>query len=129
MIVYNRTFPVDDRRNPKIKLDGGTFSEGDQNVSITGTFGFVDVASGPTYSTPVEIQEICKRLVIQSIPLLTSADRAANENKGRILEETFDTQTYRYVMSEGAFTKLWTSDGYVNQVLLSYRRPFAVGVI
>lgn len=122
-ILYNRTFPTDDRKNPKIRLSDGVFTEGYQNVSITGIFGFVDVDAGPTYSTPVEIQETCKRLVITAVPLLTSPDRAANESRGRITQENFDGETYSYTLNPSTFTNLWAGDAYVNQVLLAYRRP------
>ena len=128
-ILYNRTFPTDDRKNPKIRLTDGVFISGYQNISITGIFGYVDINPGPEYTVPFEIQEACKRLVVMAVPLLTSPDRAANENRGRITQENFDGGTYSYTLTPSAFTNLWAGDAYVNQVLLAYRRPHYGGLV
>jgi len=128
-ILYNRTSPTDDRKNPKIRLSDGVFTEGYQNVSITGIFGYVDISSSPEYTVPLEIQEACKRLVITAVPLLTSPDRAANESRGRITQENFDGETYSYTLNPSIFTNLWAGDAYVNQVLLAYRRPHYGGLV
>lgn len=137
---YNRIFPVDDRLNPKLVFtNGGCFTEGFQNVSVTGVFGYVEVDPGPVYSVPLEIQDACKRLVILTFPLLTKqkggmGGGGGGGGVGGIIEESFDSGTYSYKKAEGTpspsqFENLWTSDSAVNQVLLNYQKPICGTII
>lgn len=120
--VYNRFFP-DDRRNPKIYRDAG-WPEGRQNVSIQGTWGFVDKI-GTQYTTPAMIKQVAKRLVIRELPLLGDAEGQEERKRARIVSES--TDGHSYTLERLAATLDLTGDPDIDGVLALFRAPIAIG--
>ncbi|MDI3548133.1 MAG: hypothetical protein PWR10_1785 [Halanaerobiales bacterium] len=120
--VYNRFFP-DDRRNPKIYREAG-WPEGRQNVSIEGTWGFVDKV-GTQYLTPTMIKQVAKRLVIRELPLLSDAEGQEERKRARIVSES--TDGHSYTLERLASSLDLTGDPDIDGVLALYRAPIAIG--
>jgi len=120
--VYNRFFP-DDRRNPKIYRDAG-WPEGRQNISIEGTWGFVDKV-GAQYLTPTVIKQVAKRLVIRELPLLGDAEGQEERKRARIVSES--TDGHSYTLERLAGTLDLTGDPDIDGVLALFRAPIAIG--
>ncbi len=123
-IAYNRFFP-DDRRNPKIVREAG-WPEGCQNVSIEGTWGYVDKV-GTQYTTPAMIKQVAKRLVIRELPLLGDAEGQEERKRARIVSET--TDGHSYTLERLAGTLDLTGDPDIDGVLALFRAPIAIGGI
>ena len=131
--VYNRYFPQDDRKNPRIKLKGQTssiygysgnlFSVGDQNQRLVGTFGYVEEDG----STP----HLVKREILTLINA-TKENMGDGEidvlKSGRIIEEVTDRHRVRYADLWDKL-KSWQPTGLteVDEALRIYRRPVHVG--
>lgn len=120
--VYNRFFP-DDRRNPKIFRESG-WPEGRQNVSIDGTWGFVDKV-GDQYVTPAMIKHVAKRLVIRELPLLGDFEGQEERKRARIISES--TDGHSYTLERLAGTLDLTGDPDIDGVLPLFRAPIAIG--
>lgn len=120
--VYNRFFP-DDRRNPKIYRDAG-WPEGRQNISIEGTWGFVDKV-GAQYLTPAMIKQVAKRLVIRELPLLGDPEGQEERKRVRIVSES--TDGHSYTLERLAGTLDLTGDPDIDGVLAMFRAPIAIG--
>ncbi|AYO30597.1 hypothetical protein D2962_08165 [Biomaibacter acetigenes] len=120
--VYNRFFP-DDRRNPKFYRET-RWPKGRQNVSIEGTWGFVDKV-GEQYLTPAMIKQIAKRLVIRELPLLGDAEGQEERKRARIVSE--NTDGHSYTLERLASTLDLTGDPDIDGVLALFRAPIVIG--
>jgi hypothetical protein len=147
--VYNRhlsglTAP-DDRDNPRLEYlsdyfsatsrsgdDGYVWPEGEQNVEVTGVFGFTDwdpTGVATQGLTPTLIKHACKLLVVRMVPLMDdAAARAEKSNLYRVMTEKTADQEIRY--SEGGqLTGSYTGDNEIDLLLESFQRPMALRVV
>lgn len=139
--VFNRQFPQDDRRNPKIKLNtvnldfyqmaafgsgGRGFMRGLQNQKLVGTFGYVE-ADG---STPLLIRRALLLLVCRWPDILApgSVPREGNQ-KGIITSESTDGHSISYQTSRRLSPQSSiTGDAEVDNILIMYKRPIRLAV-
>lgn len=89
-VVYNREIP-DDKQNPKIIKTFGNFPKGNQNISVTGIFGFVDGTIPPS-----PILEVTYRLLPKALePLLEGgSDIEVAMSPDSIKKETTDRWSF-----------------------------------
>lgn len=126
VVNYNRRgLAQDDRRNPKlVRLGGYTWTEGVQNVSIEGSWGYVEADD----STPLAILEVVKRLVIRDIDPL--ADTAAQrERREAIFGTSFSAHNRSVTLSQAAVTGGPTNDPQIDRALTRFRRPLTTVTI
>lgn len=99
IVVYNRLIP-NDRRSPKIMLSSGSFPEGFQNITVTGTFGYVELDGSP----PPALEEAAMKLLVHIAlqPLVGSADYDLELSSDRLIKEK--TETYFYELSPSGFS-------------------------
>ncbi len=116
--VYNRI--PDDYQNPQIMFYNKV-RKGFQNVQIVGHFGYVDVDG----NTPQLIKQAMKKLVIGSLPLLSSDASEEQDYKMKLVEEKTDGHSYKLsdLLSEGSLT----GDPQVDNIIQSFRRPIRMG--
>ena len=120
-IVYNRFYP-DDRRYPKIYFIDDRWPKGNQNIEVSGLFGYVE----PDMSTPKDIKRAAMKLATSYFPLLS--DKTAQEAKavqGLIISESTDGHSYS--LSSSALSNIQagalTGDSEVDAILRGYLRP------
>jgi len=141
--VYNRHLTQrlakpDDRDNPKISfVRNGTavrpllgrgffFPHGTQNIRIKGLFGYTEADGSHTGRTPLLIRDVCKRLVVRDLPLLSDAgQREDAQKRWRLIEEKTRDQSYKLdkLVLRGAFT----GDPAIDNVLVQFKRPADLG--
>ena len=122
--VYNRTVP-DDRKNPKIVFEFD-LTKGHQNVTVQGSFGYVDDPTG-TPATPALIGKVCVKLALAEIgQMYTDANRREVIDRGRLIEEETDRHSYK--LADLIATGGPTGDPEIDTVLARYRRPIAMGM-
>ncbi len=123
IVTYNRTIP-DDREDPRVVWIVGTFPKGNQNVSVTGIFGYVDPDS-PNDFPPEPLIEVVMRLMpIFVEPLLESEDIIEVNlplNRREIKSETTDRWTYVKHYKE-LLKNSMLEDSFINAILLKYRK-------
>lgn len=123
VMIYNREIP-DDRGNPRIVRLAGTFPKGNQNVSITGIFGYVDPDS-PDKFPPEPLLEVVMRLMpIFAEPLLEGEDVRESSiplNRREVKSETTDRWTYVKHYKE-LLKNSMLEDSFMNAILLKYRK-------
>lgn len=140
VIVYGSlTDPMSERRNPKLVRRSGGFSDprrgpkwprGAKNVVLVGSFGMTDsTGSAP----PREIREVCLRLAIRSLALLTSAGGQAERHAGDVVKEQTDGHSYELAGAvagaAGSWRRNgWTGDPDIDTVLMRWRAPISGGV-
>jgi hypothetical protein len=131
--VYNRYFPEDDRKNPRVKLKRSTgdifsgssnqvFQTGDQNQKLVGTFGFVEEDG----SVPFAVKRAIMTLIAVTASNMADGDIDAMR-RGLVTEEVTDRHRI-------AFTDLadeigvWSPTGWreVDMALQMYRRPASI---
>ena len=128
--VYNRRFPEDDRRNPRIKLSrstdsifsyisGSTFLAGDQNQKISGLFGYVEDDGSPPFPVMRAIL-----ILIRMTASHMNDDEVDQLRIGRATEEVTDRHRIRYSDLYDSLKK-WSVTGIteVDDALVMYRRP------
>jgi len=128
--VYNRMFPEDDRRNPRIKLKrsldgifssytGSKFNAGDQNQKISGLFGYVEEDGSPPFAVMRAIL-----LLIRMTAAQMNDDEVDQLRVGRATEEVTDRHRIRYSDLYDSLKK-WSVTGIteVDDALVMYRRP------
>lgn len=129
-VVYNRLFPEDDRRNPRIKIKrssgdiftsytGSTFNAGDQNQKISGMFGYVEEDGSPPFAVMRAIL-----LLIRMTAAQMNDDEVDQLRVGRATEEVTDRHRIRYSDLYDSLKK-WSVTGIteVDDALVTYRRP------
>jgi hypothetical protein len=128
--VYNRLYP-DDRGCPKIVFREGIFPEGNQNVEVTGVFGYLDTeGSGEeeTRVTPGLIKRACLKLVIiDLLPELGDSDEQEELRRRYVTSET--TDGHSYTLSELAVSGGASGDTEVDRILGMYRRPIGIWIV
>lgn len=140
-VVYNRTFPQDDRRNPKIKLvtanldfyqmaawgvGGRGFLRGLLNQKLVGTFGFVESDN----STPLMIKRALMKLVLRNIDQMAAGSvPLVGGQKGHVTSETTDSHSVMYQAPKKLDPlTLITGDPEVDKILRLYRAPINIAV-
>ena len=115
--VVMPTYP-DGRYNPKIHKISGVWTKGHRNISVVGDFGFVETDE----STPVEIQDLCKRVVMWALPPVGDT---SSSKEGNIIEE--QVGNYKYKLSEVGKSGFF-QDHKIDNLIAMYRvkRMFAV---
>jgi hypothetical protein len=93
---YMRRYPsMDDRFSPKIRKLGGIWPKGTDNISVTGSWGFVEDDSGLV--APPLIKRLCILIVVKELP---EASSASGSRSSDIIEEQLGD--YRYKLAETA---------------------------
>lgn len=128
--VYNRYYPQDDRKNPRIKLKrqnadvyssfgNYVFNVGDQNQKIVGTFGYLEEDG----STPFGVHRAIMQLIVTTTENMSDGDIDVLRDGLRI-EEVTDRHRIK-------FANLWDDIGQwsptgltdVDMALKMYRKP------
>jgi len=120
-IVYNRRLP-DDRENPKLVRLNGVWNSGNQNITVTGRFGYTDPKSDSMHP-PKPLIEVAMRLmpiVFENILEDGERDVDISSVKRGIQKEVTDRWTYVKFDREPVYQLL--DDGFMNAILLMYRR-------
>ena len=123
--VYNRhltqgLLKPDDRDNPQIVLIGSEFHRGAQNIRIVGLFGYTEPDESATGRTPLLIREVCKKLVVREIPLLSeTSDREDGKNRYRLIQEK--TRDQSYTLDKLRITGSLTGDPEIDNVLIQFK--------
>ena len=153
--VYNRHIErnlvsPDDRSNPKIELRATAilegrqrvdvnlfqvvnFPRGQQNIEVTGVFGFTEPDGSTTGSTPEEIKLVARKLALRELPELLDFDaREDFQNRFKITREKTRDQLIQYIerpagRSNTAFFGYFTGDPLIDNILAAYMRPPALG--
>jgi len=141
--VYNRHLTQrlgkpDDRDNPKISFlrdgveprpllsRGFFFPRGVQNIRVTGVFGYTEADGSPSGRTPLLIREVCKRLVVRDLPLLSDTGRREDaQRRWRLIQEKTRDQSYR--LDKLVLTGAFTGDPEIDNVLVQFKRPADLG--
>jgi hypothetical protein len=122
-VIYNRFVP-DDRKFPQIKVKSGyakTFTKGEQNIKIIGTFGYVE----PDKSIPILIKRACIKLIINDCDLLGDEFAQAKKRKNQIVSETTDSNSYR--LSELAISgSVLSGIADVDRTIAMYRKSMSI---
>ncbi len=148
MRVYNRHIRTgllepDDRDNPKIELYHASFDithaspyqytrlifpQGQQNITVTGLFGYTDFDGSATGKTPDLINHVCKLIVIRELQAMTKvAARGDAQNRWRLVAEKTRDQSYNLDPLGKRLGGLFTGDPEIDNVLASYMRPPRLG--
>lgn len=136
--VYNRHLTQglllpDDRDNPKLELfhvddeaRAFVWPKGQQNVTVTGVFGYTEPDGSPTGRTPELIRHATKLLVMRELPLLGNVDQREDaQRRFRLTSERTRDQSYTLeaLRLHGAFT----GDPEIDNILAAYQRPPDLG--
>jgi hypothetical protein len=101
------------------------WSYGVNNVSVVGVFGYTK-SDGTT--PPAEIREVCLRLALRNLALLTDAAGQAERERGRVFRESTDGHSYELGSTLPGAVGAWrsggtTGDPNIDVILAGYRRP------
>lgn len=148
--VYNRhltqcLFHPDDRENPKIEFfhtstdvlqtrAGISFTRliwpvGQQNVTITGIFGYTDPDGSTTGRTPLLIARAAQLLAMREIYTLAEFDKREDvQKRWRLLSERTRDQSYTLMGAgslgnRGSIVGSITGDPEIDTILVKFRRP------
>ena len=156
--IYNRhmrgmTHP-DDRDNPKVEFIGASamvgsdyysgeeysrysgtypqtrFSEGQQNVRITGWFGYTDPDSSPFGSTPALISYVCVLMAMREVRPKwdTFGTGTGSGSHGNLTLERTRDQTVEYERGiDATFKAGITGDPTIDQILQQFMVPLRLG--
>lgn len=116
IVVYNRVVP-DDRPNPKIVWTASTFPAGNQNVEVTGKFGYVDYDNS-TPITPLDIKRATIMLVARNKLELGSSEKAA-QPPGLMKSESIDR--YSYELADLVISGELSGDPEIDRILVRYK--------
>lgn len=105
--------------------------KGRKNITVAGSFGMT--ASNGT-DPPREIKELCLRLAVRSLALLTNAAGQADRRTGEVVKETTDGHAYElaggHAGTAGAWRRNgWTGDPDIDTILMRWSAPIAGGVV
>lgn len=119
VVVYNRLYP-DDRRNPKLLLKSGAavsaFRSGEHNISISGTFGYVDKDNLP----PSPLREVALQIMMLELRPLLGSGGFMTPKRGKLVSEMSDD--YMYKLESGLPINGVTGIPEIDKVLFMYRR-------
>lgn len=119
--VVMDSFP-DGRFDPRLWNKRGTWPKGTRNIWVTGDFGLVDDDGQGGYTTPVEIQRLCKLITNWGLPPIGDGEaRRSNQ----IVEESL--KDYRYRLSEAERTGMF-GDPEIDGIFAMFRLP-AMGAL
>ncbi len=118
--AYNRI--PEDRQNPRIKFYEKV-KEGVQNVQIVGHFGYVDEDG----NTPILIKRAMKKMVIGSLPLLSSDESEERTQEMKLIEERTDGHSYKLsdLLTEGSIT----GDPEIDDIIERFKRPIRIASV
>lgn len=126
VLVYGSTAaPRQSLRAPRLaRKNGVRWPQGRRNVSVVGSFGFVE-SDG---TTPAEIRDVCVRLAHRELGLITDAAAQGERQRGRVFRETTDGHSYELAGVLPGAVGAWrqgglTGDPEIDVTLASYRRP------
>lgn len=125
-VVYCRRYP-DERMCPRLVLKEGTFPSGNQNVTLTGTFGFVE-ADGVSPPPPL-VEAVTKFVVLAIEPLIGQIPYPAPK-RGRVVSVISDE--YSYKLQAGQAQNGLTRVEAIDKVLFMYSRgdsDFSMGAV
>lgn len=144
--IYNRhlrdgMLNYDDRQNPKIELFTASedlagvrpftfsrliFPRGQHNVTIKGVFGYTEPDGTPMGRTPDMLRRVCQLLVIRDFRKLTDWDEREDRLKRfRLISES--TRDQSYTMEANKLYGAFTGDSEIDQMLVTFCRPAALG--
>lgn len=147
MRVYNRhltqnlTEP-DDRNSPKIELFNPGFVRerqrsmltqlnfpfGQQNIQVSGLFGYTDWDGSATGKTPDLIRHACKLLVVKELGRMSrSAERGEARNRYRVVSEGTRDQNYSLEALGARVGAFFSGDPEIDNILAYFQRPPAMG--
>lgn len=149
-VVYNRHITQnllnpDDRENPKIEVKqplddeylfrmGLTwFPKGQQNISVTGVFGYTDYDGSDEGATPTLIAEACKMIVLRDLPTKYGADPTRDEKawwrmvRQRTRDQSVDFADPSRLGHQGV--GVFTGDPVIDNILRQYSRPPRIRVV
>jgi len=119
-IIFNRFFP-DDRDYPKIERKDAFFPKGNQNIKVTGTFGFLN----ESLETPQPIKMVTKMLLLQWFKGVSESKTRLRDGKTYFKkDERFETR-----ITESLSIGNLTGDPEIDNILTRYRRAEAVSLI
>jgi len=143
--VYNRHLQgqihPDDRNDPKIELFSASedlagvrpfsfsrliFPRGQQNVTVTGVWGYTEFDGSPFGTTPGMLRRAVQLLTLRELPKFSQWDKREDATKRwRLTSERTRDQQYNLepLKLHGAFT----GDPEIDTILESYVRPPAMG--
>lgn len=121
------------RRNPRLArkpssfqygADAARWPEGLQNITVAGSFGFVE-ANGT--SAPPAIQEVCLRLALRNLARLGDASGQASRQASRVYREATDGHSYELAGGIPGAAGAWrqgglTGDADIDVTLAMYGR-------
>lgn len=118
--VYNRI--PEDHQSPKIRFYEKV-KEGVMNVQIVGHFGYVDEDG----NTPLLIKRAMKKMVLGSLPLLSSDESEERTHEMKLIEERTDGHSYKLsdLISSGSIT----GDPEVDDIIQRFKRPIRIGSV
>lgn len=121
-VVYNRVVP-DDRENPKIVLLRGRFPDGNQNITITGVFGYVDPNSSVEHPPKPLIEVAMRMMPIFAEHLIEGAEREvdAATHKRDVRREATDRWSYTR-FDRKALEQTLLDDPFISSIMLKYRK-------
>lgn len=108
---------------PGSSFRSGRWSEGTQNVRVTGAFGYTDLDGSPSGITPPLIRRAVQLIVLRDLPKLARTnDRFDAINHHRIMSET--TRGQSYTLAAGRSGKGdYSGDDEIDQLLDMYTAP------
>jgi hypothetical protein len=126
VLIYGSTAaPRQSLRAPRLaRKNGVRWPQGRRNISVVGSFGFVE-SDG---TTPTEIRDVCVRLAVRELGLITDATAQGERQRGRVFRETTDGHSYELAGVLPGAVGAWrqgglTGDPDIDVTLASYRRP------
>ena len=126
VLVYGSTAaPRQSLRAPRLaRKNGVRWPQGRKNVSVVGSFGFVE-SDG---TTPTEIRDVCVRLAVRELGLITDAAAQGERQRGRVFRETTDGHSYELAGVLPGAVGAWrqgglTGDPDIDVTLAAFRRP------
>lgn len=144
--VYNRHLSEgllipDDRENPKLVLEWANphaeedptlfrklaWPLGQQNVVVTGVFGYTDPDGSPMGATPQAIKRVAMLLIFRNLmPSITAGPTMYPT--GPVVSESTQGQSVSFqAAAVNALSHSFTGDAAIDQILASFRRPSSMG--
>jgi hypothetical protein len=127
VVIYNRRWP-DDRDDPKIVFQRVTsfcrqsrWTKGHQNISITGSFGYMDWNANGIRFTPEPIKQVAIKLVKHELPQILTVVGDDERRMARVISEETDMHSYK--LAEVAISGGATGDPEIDDVLALYPAP------
>jgi hypothetical protein len=142
VFIYNRHIRLgqlspDDRRNPRIEYSyglrplgaNGYFSDGSQEVKVTGIFGYTEPDGSPLGGTPLEVRDLTVKVALLHVDGAATNAGWDAKNKWKVVEERTREQTIKYggagastggLVAPGS-TSFFTGDEEIDSAILRLR--------